>query len=75
MVRRCPHTTYTEGPNPFSGTNCESNMGGYTVRVAGLTVNQLSSDSGGSTPSPPTQDDCQIVKIGFNRQKEEVISP
>ena len=29
-------------------------MGGYTVGVAGLTVNQLSSDSGGSTPSPPT---------------------
>lgn len=49
-------------------------MGGYTVGVAGQTVNLLSSDSGGSTPSPPTQDDLKIVEIGFSRQKREVIS-
>lgn len=44
-------------------------MGGYTVGVAGQTVNLLSSDSGGSTPSPPTQDaDGQGVEICFSRQ-------
>ena len=29
-------------------------LGGYTVGVAGQTVNLLPSGSGGSTPSPPT---------------------
>ena len=29
-------------------------LGGYTVGVAGLTVDQLSKGSGGSTPSLPT---------------------
>lgn len=29
-------------------------MGAYTVGVAGQTVNLLSKDSGGSTPSVPT---------------------
>ena len=30
-----------------------SHMGSYTVEVAGLTVNQILSGSGGSTPSLP----------------------
>ena len=30
-------------------------MGDYTVGIAGLTVNQMSSDSGGLTPPSPTK--------------------
>lgn len=40
--------------------------GGYTVGVAGLTVNQVASVSGGSTPSPPI---CsQKGSIGSNKR-------
>jgi len=37
-------------------------MGVYTVGVAGQTVNLLSSDSGGATPSTPTnmQDEIRL---------------
>ena len=37
-----------------SSPTLPANMDGYTVGVAGQTVNLLSSDSGGSTPSPST---------------------
>ena len=39
-------------------------MGGYTVGVAGQTVNLLASVSGGSTPSPPTMS-VTFYKIDF----------
>ena len=37
-----------------------SHLGSYTVGVAGSTVNALSSDSGGSTPSLPTIDNREV---------------
>lgn len=38
-------------------------MGDYTVGIAGLTVNQMSSDSGGLTPPSPTiHDVAQLVE-------------
>jgi hypothetical protein len=37
-----------------------SYLGSYTVGVAGSTVNALSSDSGGSTPSLPTIDNREV---------------
>lgn len=40
-------------------------MGCYTVGVAGLTVNQVSSDSGGSTPSHPTMMFIVLAVVAF----------
>ena len=51
MVEQLICNQQVGGSSPSGGF-----MGGYTVGVAGQTVNLLSSDSGGSTPSPPTQD-------------------
>ena len=37
-------------------------MGGYTVGVAGQTVNLLCLHSGGSTPSPPIPEVAQLAE-------------
>lgn len=46
---------------PTRVANLVGNIGGYTVGVAGQTVNLVASVSGGSTPSPPT----------FKRQEQQ----
>ena len=59
---RTPHKRKGVSSNLTSGID----MGGYTVGVAGQTVNLLSSDSGGSTPSPPTKIRITLVQQDFD---------
>lgn len=46
----------------FESHQPHKKKGSYTVGVAGSTVNALSSDSGGSTPSLPTKFSVRLVR-------------
>ena len=47
-------------------------MGVYTVGVAGQTVNLLSSDSGGATPSIPTNMQDEIRLLNSRRSAKPI---
>ena len=57
-LTRHTFTVETAGSIPVRNTK----KGSYTVGVAGSTVNALSSDSGGSTPSLPTKCSVRLVR-------------
>ena len=50
-------------------------MGCYTVVVAGQTVNLLSSDSGGATPSQPTNFTGDEYNFIYIRYKKDGFTP